>query len=805
MSSTASKEHLDNYLTTLAEIVQELVPQPFDVALIESKVKRTWDLLCTHATLHDKLWIHLENILISDLSDTIKFGYLEKFYERFIKQYSVFRPVYTTKSISPYYNEGKLYTSSQAYDNAAAAVGMIENDKHILVLFNEHYSLPFPAPIMDWESVVMTNMASPVYKELFKTLVRIKPDWDKLADYKSKLAFWFKNGLSIDHFTYFLTEDDATKDLPENRITIYPFEKEEIPVWKRFYYDNFNKYNFNTLETSKAKYDKYIKEGADPIPLTKKIIEQIGNEYKTHDKIKQYEFRLYCVGYNASQNGQINVFLDNGYRPNNPYYMREFCTGVVHEKYNRYLRERLNKLENNNQVTRSMDTKPQSKDFAFIYFLRRYIDMAVRWNIAPSTLMVLQWSYDNARKEVGKFIQEFRTQKLSLNDIEKGNLYVDLKGEFYPMIDMYIEFYNKNEADIKRVISEPYPLGQSPYSKEINPYSVLFDLCNDTKKAIEVLNLNNSPRVNKGNETILLEPVTIVRPNHSLNLEKSLTYINSIEDFEVLTELGRETGKDISFKDFKEMCSNLVSVDEILEMGMKLKRENENLTILMKPVSVKEVLKRFLIECKNQFGLANLDFIQWLDKREFYWRKFQKEKVEELNGKLKNSDSKINKKVEQAKSKYIALCNHFYEIIELVKNEILNNTVPADLPKGKRKTQKLITYKWQSNPDKEVPALYNKMKGKFIDNETTLVQFTSVFSGQATDSITPLKWIAAKNLLAYFIDLIRTNNKVALNTELWAIAKKCFVGANNLSQSRDLYLNSKKQRPKNYHLIDELF
>lgn len=58
------------------------------------------------------------------------------------------------------------------------------------------------------------------------------------------------------------------------------------------------------------------------------------------------------------------------------------------------------------------------------------------------------------------------------------------------------------------------------------------------------------------------------------------------------------------------------------------------------------------------------------------------------------------------------------------------------------KQQKKTSYVWQNNPDKELPELYRLMidKYKLIAPETTLEQFKAVFTGQAIESINPIKW-----------------------------------------------------------------
>ena len=90
--------------------------------------------------------------------------------------------------------------------------------------------------------------------------------------------------------------------------------------------------------------------------------------------------------------------------------------------------------------------------------------------------------------------------------------------------------------------------------------------------------------------------------------------------------------------------------------------------------------------------------------------------------------------------------------------------------------QKKTSYVWQTDPDKELPELYSLMidKYKLIAPETTYEQFKAVFTGQAIESINPIKWHQdnASELL-YFNEAIK--NKV---NDVWQIYQRlaaCFV------------------------------
>lgn len=185
-------------------------------------------------------------------------------------------------------------------------------------------------------------------KEFIEKIKRLKVEYDKLTDYGAKLEFCYNNGLDISIGSYGISEESDTKNLPENNIRIYPDTNEEKIIFKKFYYTLFQRHNFNTLETSKAGYWKQIEQGANPIAYTKNVIAEIEKEYVMYSKFKDTGYnslRSYCNGYDASENGQIETFLNSPSFHNN---LLPFFTGEVHEKYKRFLVKQLNKLESGN-------------------------------------------------------------------------------------------------------------------------------------------------------------------------------------------------------------------------------------------------------------------------------------------------------------------------------------------------------------------------------------------------------------------------------------------------------------------------
>jgi hypothetical protein len=183
-------------------------------------------------------------------------------------------------------------------------------------------------------------------KERIEKIIKLKPAFDKLTDYNAKLDFWYKNEFDINIRTYGITDERGKKDLPENNITIYPDNNEEIKAYKKFYYKVFHKDNFRTVENSIADYWLHIKEkGADPTPYTKKQIADIDAYYeknKKHFPTGLNALRSYASGFEASQYGKIEDFLNTNYFRES---LNSYFIGEVDEKFRRFLVKQLQILE----------------------------------------------------------------------------------------------------------------------------------------------------------------------------------------------------------------------------------------------------------------------------------------------------------------------------------------------------------------------------------------------------------------------------------------------------------------------------
>ena len=208
-------------------------------------------------------------------------------------------------------------------------------------------TLPFEKIHNDIPPPILSN------NEFSKKVEMLKPEFDKLTDYNEKLNFWHDNGFDIGIIANGNNDDIEKKYLLEDYISINPENSEEKIAYKKFYYKTFHKYNFKTLEISIANYAKDILEGgANPIQYTKNQIRRIDENYKdTKNKFKNIginKLLSYCNGFDASENGKIEVFLnDSSFNEKLPSYF----AGEVDEKYKRFLTKQLKKLESNTSET----------------------------------------------------------------------------------------------------------------------------------------------------------------------------------------------------------------------------------------------------------------------------------------------------------------------------------------------------------------------------------------------------------------------------------------------------------------------
>lgn len=141
------------------------------------------------------------------------------------------------------------------------------------------------------------------------------------------------------------------------------------------------------------------------------------------------------------------------------------------------------------------------------------------------------------------------------------------------------------------------------------------------------------------------------------------------------------------------------------------------------------------------------------------------------------------------------------ELFPAIQQNIQNSKA-----RDKNKTKQLSSYKWESNPKKELPELYKIMEGQFIDMTTTFEEFESIFTKQPIESIRPLKWIASNRLLAYFLDQVFKGQKwqsIAGNGKLFfSVENNKILTANDLAKAKsDCTIYG---LPKGYEEIDKI-
>lgn len=162
-----------------------------------------------------------------------------------------------------------------------------------------------------------------------------------------------------------------------------------------------------------------------------------------------------------------------------------------------------------------------------------------------------------------------------------------------------------------------------------------------------------------------------------------------------------------------------------------------------------------------------------------------KNKIYNLGKNLQNVPEELYIKQMQS-----TLLYHLYDFEMTTFKEGMRNIIAGFNPK--KHTIDSTSFTWQGHIT-EVETLYkNLIKAGFIDKNTEKANFILVFSGGSLQDIEAIKWIKAKNLLAYLIDEISVRRKIPIETPLWNIAENCFIDKNGKKQ------NTLKQLKYNY-------
>jgi len=210
--------------------------------------------------------------------------------------------------------------------------------------------------------------------------------------------------------------------------------------------------------------------------------------------------------------------------------------------------------------------------------------------------------------------------------------------------------------------------------------------------------------------------------------------------------------------------------------------------------NLNKVIKRYTPYQEIQvIKLIINDFPNWIDKIKKLLPKARKKKIEEY---------------------YKIVCLILYQkypykivISEIKKQKPFLEEMILFLKKEYAKVEKKKKgFNWVSNPNEELPIIFKKLKDKeLIHKGETLGKFMKIFNNKEISLSDRIQWRSQKNLLAYFIDKLLVDEKIPITSNLWSIANICFIGANNLAQSKENYLNNNSGLPRNHHLIDSLF
>ncbi|WP_431158031.1 hypothetical protein [Winogradskyella poriferorum] len=225
----------------------------------------------------------------------------------------------------------------------------------------------------------------------------------------------------------------------------------------------------------------------------------------------------------------------------------------------------------------------------------------------------------------------------------------------------------------------------------------------------------------------------------------------------------------------------MYSIKNTFEYYKELGYSDEQLENIKNP---NELIKTY----DHHINLDNWDSVKddfYSQRLEEYPEKYtEQEKIKDEIKKATNLQINTNDESEKLIVRYIDFLNQ--------------KATKKNTPKDK------ASYIWQNNPDKELPELYNLMIGnyKLISSETSLEQFTEVFTGKSIKNIKPIKRTAkfTNSLLAYFVNELFY--KSYPNSYL-SIAEACFE-AKNLSKAITNYSNNKSRKPKNFEIIDDI-
>ncbi len=162
-----------------------------------------------------------------------------------------------------------------------------------------------------------------------------------------------------------------------------------------------------------------------------------------------------------------------------------------------------------------------------------------------------------------------------------------------------------------------------------------------------------------------------------------------------------------------------------------------------------------------QFPLLDLDLVpEYYRLKQAAYLATQKEMAgnifnekDEINQFKKNETAEINGLIEQSKigrtPAFIKTRNEKYGIY-LKWLDRLDGNPTITIKKPQKKVNKLHTYNWIGKPQ-NITVLHKAMKGIFIDKDTKVKDFCSIFENVDTSEIKPIKWIRYTTDLLLFL------------------------------------------------------
>jgi hypothetical protein len=126
----SSKSILDTYITVLAQLVDYLTPNHIlsDVKYIEENIHSISECYKQFTTARENIWYHWENIVMSDLKDSIKQAFFSRFKNSFKFNHNRYLKYYNESTFKKVKSEKLLYETTDLKLIIYRLHGMLDND-----------------------------------------------------------------------------------------------------------------------------------------------------------------------------------------------------------------------------------------------------------------------------------------------------------------------------------------------------------------------------------------------------------------------------------------------------------------------------------------------------------------------------------------------------------------------------------------------------------------------------------------------------------------------------------------------------